>query len=88
MFGASFEYRIGSRKVSQREWLRHIEEEAREHGVAKVKDEVRRKLMLERCEAHNEAPRVSFRDTADGFLVDIEACCSELESRAQQAIST
>jgi hypothetical protein len=76
-----WEYKIGSRKVSKREWERHI---FRDEPQRIARDKVQKALSGVVCPEHGEAPRLEFVNTNKGFDVLISACCEELETTAEQ----
>jgi hypothetical protein len=78
------EYRIGNRRVSRREWEKHLFEEAPRQAA---EDEIKRKLGPIRCPVHGRAPTVNRgRTTRGGFDLEIEGCCEALVERATAAL--
>lgn len=78
----NIEYKIGNRKVSQREWERHL----MEAPLDAVKDEIRRKVSRVRCSTHGQTAHVQFVKTSRGFDAKLSGCCDALMQRAQQAL--
>jgi ubiquitin C-terminal hydrolase len=81
-FGIEIEYTVGGRRVSQQEWERHL----REAPTRATKEAVKQKLSRVRCPAHGQSPKVTFRETSEGFDVSISGCCEELTERARRAL--
>lgn len=68
--GFKLEYRIGNRKVSKREWERHMFEEAPQQLA---EDALGEKLNNIRCPEHGQRPRLkNRRTTSEGLRFDIE----------------
>jgi len=80
--GVKIEYKVGSRRVSQREWERHL----REAPLEAVKDEILQKISRIRCPKHGQAARVEFAKTSQGFNANLSGCCDELMQRAQRVL--
>lgn len=77
------EYRIGGRKVSAREWEKHLEEEP----LRLVRKEIERKLRGLRCPTHGQSPKPAFRNTAAGLEVSVAPpCCDELAARIRRVL--
>lgn len=81
-FGIEIEYKIGGRRVSQQEWERHL----REAPTRAAKENVKQKLSGVRCLTHGQSPKVTFRETSQGFDVSISGCCGELTERTRRAL--
>lgn len=80
---SSIEYKIGGRKVSQREWERHLFEQ---EPKRLIRENVEGKLRGLRCPKHGESPRPTFRETSRGFDLSVSTCCEELEALVQRAL--
>ena len=76
------EYRIGNRKVSQREWERHIAEAPLEG----LKDRIRQRVRNVRCPKHGTTPNVTFTKTSSGFDAKVSGCCDKVVEAAQRAL--
>jgi len=68
------EYKIGHRKVSQREWERHLTQAPLEAA----KDAIRQQVRRIRCPRHGTTATVTFTKTARGFNTQLRGCCDEL----------
>jgi hypothetical protein len=81
--GFDMEYTIGGRKVSKREWEKHLFEDTPRNLAKQTVEERLRGL---RCPTHGETPTLSnMRDTSQGWDFTISACCDEHLARAQHA---
>ena len=76
------EYKIGGRKVSQREWERHIAEAPLEA----VKDEIRQRVGRIRCPKHGTTATVTLARVSNGFDTKMSGCCDDLVEAARRAL--
>jgi signal recognition particle subunit SEC65 len=84
-FKVEFEHKIGGRKVSEQEWVRHLSQEA----VAKVLPEVAKDVKAEverlHCPVHHEHPKVVRSQIVGNELrTQVSACCAEMREKAQR----
>ncbi len=78
------EYRIGGRKVSQRQFTDGLEGEVRRLTI----EGVTKKVQSARCPVHNKPPRVTGVDqTADGYQFKFGGCCDKAVAEARRLLS-
>lgn len=80
----TWEYKIGNRKVSKRNWEKHVFHDA-PHRMAR--EAIENKLRSVRCPTHGDAPRLTIDEARQGFTVNISGCCEALVRRAQRALA-
>ncbi len=79
----SLEFRVGGRKVSQREFGRALHDTA----LKKVDDAVQRRLRTIRCPKHGQQARVRSARSHNDLKWNIEGCCEELVRAARKALT-
>jgi hypothetical protein len=82
--GIEFEFRDEhGRRVSEREWLRGIEQETRKAGEDAIKSAIRGA----RCPVHGGGPR-NIREVRRGSEVEFQwdACCERLQQEAERCL--
>ena len=77
------EYKIGNRKVSQAQWMRHL----RETPIEALKADIEKRVRSVRCLEHGQTARVSFVKTSQGFDTKLSGCCDVLIERVQRALA-
>lgn len=82
--GVNIEYKIGNRRVSKREWEKHV---FHQEPRRMVRENVESKIRSVRCPTHGRTPTVRTRETSRGFEFDIEGCCDELVGAARRRLA-
>ena len=77
------EYKIGNRKVSEAEWMRHIQEAPMEAA----KDEMKSRIERIRCPKHGQSARVTVAKTSQGFDLKLSGCCDEVIQTVERALA-
>jgi hypothetical protein len=86
MFESEMRYEIDGRKVSEDEWLKHLEDEAVRSVREAVADAAKRAAAIP-CPEHGEYASISIQPSAEGATVHVQACCKAEETRAQERLS-
>ena len=81
--GFEMEYKIGNRKVSERQWEQHL---FHDEPRRLVREDMESKIKSVRCPTHGTTATVRTRETSSGFEFDIEGCCDELVEAAQRKL--
>ena len=77
------EYRIGNRRVSEAQWERHFEQQAR----TAVSDAIEGRVRSVRCPVHGRTPtRVTATPSGTDLNWRVEGCCDALIAAVQRSL--